>query len=536
MEGFMKAGCAGVDIPANVRIENPRLGLLLRVLQVASVVFVLYNLISSNGYAWSVEVKPTGQSISLWRELPNASVSADMPSWCSPEGLDALAMTDGVYDYRPTECKLLPESESLIKDGSHLYFPTYIWDTYVSERQAGNCGSCNHPGEVVETDGSHCHCKRKKQYLVSDVDKQILNFNHGYKVKYGLKPGASTFLGYETGSSREAHVLTVFKPSNRAIENNMDCLIGGKSKHGKSPNGIRGTLEEFLKCAGIKLNDISTSPGVHSEQDTPHHPELRLCGVALKITLNFLEHHSHDFDGVTCEVTIDADEVWNSRSQVHYTQVPDVDTGIGSYRYRYMFGVSVDEVVMGTFQEFNYDQLIKFLAAQLVMLSLPTKVVTFVVLYCVGVLSTVYERAVNRRLQMRNRLAGFCTRLMGYTETFKTVTSITGSNELSAAEFADSLKVSFSKNFETGQLNEQAVVTLATAVLDHLAEGGKGAVTAGEFLQACTGNEDLSIPVVAKLLDPERRPPVGEMVFSNLLMLRRRPTGDSAKVHPDDEA
>eukprot|EP00929_Paragymnodinium_shiwhaense_P042147 TRINITY_DN21862_c0_g1_i3.p1 TRINITY_DN21862_c0_g1~~TRINITY_DN21862_c0_g1_i3.p1 ORF type:complete len:570 (-),score=104.67 TRINITY_DN21862_c0_g1_i3:291-2000(-) len=532
--------CSSVRVPTALTIENVRLGLLLRVLQLAAAAFVLFNFISSEGAAWSVQVKPTGHSISLWSEsiLPevsNSSLAAPSPpSWCTDAGLEALALNDGTFDYRPTDCRKLPPGENMFKDGGHVYFPAYIWDTFVTESSAGNCGTCNGPGEVLETNGAHCKCMLKEQYLVIDVDTQMIIFNHGYKVKYGHKPGTLKFRnGEASGSSREEHILTVFKPSARAQQRKMKCEVGGRSKHGESPNGIRGTLAEYLACAGVVLDDRATSSGVINDNDTPHHPQLRLSGVALRIHLNYIEHHKYAFPGIVCEITIEADEVWNSKSQLSYSQVPRAGTGDGSYRFRYMFGVSVDEDVLGTFTEFDYDQLIKFLAAQLVILGLPTQVVTYVALCCVGVLSTVYDRAVNRRFHINNKLSGFCTRLIGHTETFKAVTGKSqGVKELSAEDLAKSLRVSFDSQFENGTLDDKEVMTLATTVLDHLDEGGSGTVTAVEFLKSSTGNEDMSMPVVAKLFDQDRKPGIGEKLFSNLLSNRRqaRVPGDAVAV------
>eukprot|EP00929_Paragymnodinium_shiwhaense_P123786 TRINITY_DN9805_c0_g1_i1.p1 TRINITY_DN9805_c0_g1~~TRINITY_DN9805_c0_g1_i1.p1 ORF type:complete len:531 (-),score=119.00 TRINITY_DN9805_c0_g1_i1:453-2045(-) len=506
--GVLWKGCSTIQLPKQLIIENARLGLLLRVLQLSAALFVFYNLIGSGGAAWTTVLKPTGLGISVWRDFPTTAAAA--PSWCSAAALEAMGMSDGTYDYKPTRCKKLAPGESLLKVGTQLYFPTFVWDYFVEQAASGSCGACNGTGQTLEDEDGECQCTTMKQYLARDVDRQLIVFNHGYQVHLSDEKQSAT-------STADASIVTIFKPSDRAIEKNMECKIGGKSRHGVSPSGIRGTVEEFLACAGVRLNEESSSPGVHTPTDTPHHPSLRLSGVVLKMTLNYKQRHSDDHDGVVCEVTITADEVWNTMNSMAYTDVPDPDTEVGSYRYRYMYGVSFNTEVVGTFHEFDYNQLITFLCAQLVILGLPPTIVSFVALYLVGVLSHVYQTAANQKLIIKKKIAGFCTRLMGHTQTFKKITGQESVDfEMSSDDLTTVLQEVFSAQVKNGMLCEKEVEAMASTVMEHLDKDGGGVVTAGEFLEACSANEDISVSAVAKLFDKERSRGIGEVIFGNL--------------------
>eukprot|EP00929_Paragymnodinium_shiwhaense_P094041 TRINITY_DN5441_c0_g2_i1.p1 TRINITY_DN5441_c0_g2~~TRINITY_DN5441_c0_g2_i1.p1 ORF type:complete len:568 (-),score=87.51 TRINITY_DN5441_c0_g2_i1:212-1807(-) len=514
-----------ISIPKQVIIDNGRLACLQHTLTALCVAFVLFSIINSGGDAWNTKVTPIGLGISMWRAFPNASEIVSTPSWCSPAELTALGYNDGSWDYKPTACRPMPAGESLIKMGQQLYFPTFLWDTHVTTGPPGSCGACNGPDETLHNNPTACECHLKSQYLARDVDRQYIVFNHGYKVELEGEEDKAT-------SASNTNIKTVFKPSSRAASKKMSCSIGGKNEHGLSPSGIKGTVEEFLSCAGVRLNDISVSPGLHSPLDTPHHPPLRLTGLVLKMTLNYMESHDYKFDGVICEVTIVADEVWNTMNSMAYGSVPGPAIGAaGNYRYRYQFGVSISTEVVGTFQEFNYNQLTNFIVSQMVILSLPKTIVTFVALLAVGVLSAVYQAAANQKLVIKKRIAGFCTRLMGHTETYK---KITGSEKvdfvMNAEQIQSMLKAVFHAQMQSGELDEKEVAGLTATVMEELDQDGKGQVTAENFLNACTGNEDITVSAVAALFDKDRSPGIGERIFGNI-----RPSDPSNKVAPADE-
>merc|ERR1719409_2149964 len=109
-------------------------------------------------------------------------------------------------------------------------------------------------------------------------------------------------------------------------------------------------------------------------------------------------------------------------NRMSYTTVPDATTNYGQYRYRYMYGVSIETQVMGSFNEFNYGKLVTFLTAQLVILQLPPKIVILIALLFVGELSKIYQTAATQRLLIKKKIAGFCTRMMSHTQSFKNIT------------------------------------------------------------------------------------------------------------------
>merc|ERR1719313_2046231 len=108
--------------------------------------------------------------------------------------------------------------------------------------------------------------------------------------------------------------------------------------------------------------------------------------------------------------------------------------------------------------------------------------------------------------------------MMSQTQAFKTITGQSDKIDyaMSRADIDALLQVVFSKAIKDEMLQPAEVDAITGAVMSHMDKGGDGTVGSDEFLDACAGNEEVSVEAIAKLFDKERSRGIGEVIFSNL--------------------
>eukprot|EP00959_Pyramimonas_sp_CCMP1952_P349445 7322077-Pyramimonas_sp.AAC.1 len=98
--------------------------------------------------------------------------------------------------------------------------------------------------------------------------------------------------------------------------------------------------------------------------------------------------------GIVANIAFNVNPTWNSEITVDYSGFAESSgsTAGATYKHRYTYGVSVYAKVGGVIGYFDYFMCFTVVMTSITMLSLPTKIVTFVAVHCLGLCSVIYAR------------------------------------------------------------------------------------------------------------------------------------------------
>merc|ERR1712096_565145 len=194
-----------------------------------------------------------------------------------------------------------------------------------------------------------------------------------------------------------------------------------------------------------------------------------------------------------------------------YTYPYDVTTETGEWRYRTMHVVTVRTTTEGKFEFFDRALLLTAIVSSIVLIRLPTQIVGFIALYCVGLMSKIYKASQAGKLDIAHSLHGFCVRLISAAHSFKSVSSET--KTMTRDQVYELLREGFQKQINDGILSKEELERLVHKVMQDLDISGDG-VSIDEFINASCSNETVNAQDVANLFDSQRKRGILEKVLS----------------------
>jgi hypothetical protein len=557
--GFPQMLYSKIVVPKFIIIENKRLGLLLRVLQMCAAAFAVWLILVSRTYLKPYAITPYGGSYNTMEG--DATKMADSTVTHCTLG-DAYAGNTAFP--KPDACRWLPtyEATTLLADGA--FFATAVEDEYVQEKRA-DCAALQAActGTYVDRGGGQCSCTEKTDFFTQNPEERKFAFHHGYEVALDssgkiIQRGTTSIPKAKRVESTAETIDVVDKDEPMVTKitkaDGTPCKIGASSDFpdGLSTwtaaeaqeNGIVGTMKEWLACAGVDLDedaDVAVT--------TTENVKLRRTGMVLNLEVSTdrdigdpmndgTQHNFGDGDTLAVIATVRVSakmDSSNSVTSLAYTNMYRADTGEGNYRARQAFGVTVRVTNKGQFLIFDEIQTVTSLVNSLVVLGLPNQFVMGIALYCIGLLSKIYYAAQSQRLNITAQFHGACARYMMAAQGFR---GLTGQNKIdhgmTFAELTKHMKIVFNKELSEngGEVESDELMKMTRMVMwgmdrpDPTKEAAKdeaglmmqiedGDINCDEFIRAAGCNEVIRMSQIAKFFDDDRKPSIMERLFDD---------------------
>mmetsp|Transcript_29893 Transcript_29893/g.86920 ORF Transcript_29893/g.86920 Transcript_29893/m.86920 type:complete len:566 (-) Transcript_29893:242-1939(-) len=559
---IMDAAFGSIMVPKMLAIKNFRLGLLFRILQIAALFWVIYNTFALK--AWNIVTIPLPDTFELWLKPPAPDTSGASTS-TGTHCTDASSYNyiySATYSYNYSRCVDPPSGEAFDKLGKTVFVPTTFQDTMVW--QASGAADCTTlqalcPGKlgVFASTAAGCTCKRSDRVFVSRPEEVALHFDHGYVVSF---PTGHKERGRDKSFAEVAGGLRGSWEEKEGKDGEMATIIirtdgtrcpvgahmpgGAKSlwtKEDVADDGIGGLFGEWMDCAGVKLDDTAPelSSGNPGEVGVP---KLRMTGMEVNLELSYhnAADEGHDIEGygAVCYITVSVNPAWNSATKVAYSEIPDLDTGAGSFRERHMYGISVNVQTKGSFARFDYNSLISIIVNAVVLLALPGTIVRLLALNGLGLLSKIYKRAQAQVVDIGSQFTGVAARIVSSVAVFQV---LHGSGDdalekqgLTPDQIRDRLRAAFSKEMESGVLSEDEFKVLADAAIRDLDASKCSKVSLSDFLAATASQESVEPKDMVSFFDRDRKRGLLEIAFTDS-RLQRSVGVRSDKVQPVED-
>lgn len=484
-------------------------------MQLAAVIWVSYNFFVSQ--AWTAYYDPVLSIVELWPgnwedyggDLGQYGMGGGKAHCSDPTSFNFD--WDANFLYRPTKCSVIPWGEQVQKLGNMMYIPTYIEDTYY-------------------VNGSK---SEKVSYFIENVEALTIYMNHGYEVERdkrvmrGRDKGQAEdgYAGSEMEEieGEEGQLLTIFQNE----QGDRDCTIGGKKRWFKADvqNGINGSVQDFLVCAGLSGLDETNTPLLRNVVGESGKPTFRLSGMGLRLNIVYENtglHRERDWDGAVAYVRVQKVHLWNSNFQMGYTTLPTAANvgGSGTYRHRYQYGITLEIFARGKFGFFDYGALITGLVNALVLLSLPIAVIKLCALYLCGPISKVYNRTVDAPLDISGAIYGALVRKCISGKTFKLIAGETTENPdtVEGPQLQKMFSESLLSCIKNGVLDEGEIQQMTKLVLAGLDTTKTGDINLEDWCEAASYGEAVQSTELGDLFDEHRKKGFIEQTFTDSKM------------------
>jgi len=479
-------------------VENRRLGLCYRLLQIGAIIFGVWQVYGTR--SWNIYYTPVSYGLEAWTtEGDSAKVMDDTVKHCQDVAYFQYNYSDN-WRYQPSVCEEPGPGEGVMKRGSQIFIATYNRDNYAREVYGhATCETlqtkCLGIGGAFEnlpthpTRGHKCRCSYTQQTFVKNPEQHILDFHHGYL--YTDQAGANHY-----SRSRKDIVTRIVGVDGK------ECSVSGDSSWDpkEAKESIRGSLEEWLRCAGVSLDDANPEArsNMTSESGTPR---LRVTGMVLNLQLVYhnAAHMNHDglSDYNDCEIRVKVLKTWNSEHTLQYDQIPDRlnDDFTSFHRHRVMGGISVTFSESGEVASFEISGLLNALINVVVILGLPATVIRFIALYGVGRISAIYYKAHAQTVNISSLMETMLARLLIAKTTFNKISG--GEGSISQAKLQELIAP------EVGEEATQDALARLCVKEDDAAEAEES-LSKSVFLQKYFDMEVLDLADLEPLLNIEK--------------------------------
>jgi len=538
-----------LSVPKYLVIANRRLTIFYRFLELLAVLLVIAGLHFKK--PWFYISTPISKGHRVWSEraAEAALASSVDPQHCSnaflynysvglyqnPDGTESPAI-----QYTPDGCQTVSRPE---ETGS-VFLPTYAhekvsWRSSACDDEEKSRCLLEHGGtfsNATQSGTSQCVCESDSMFLAKNVDDDIIYFEHGYEVSTNTvgstMRGHSAYDQYEVDSvasgvsAYEGDILTLIQ-----LQDGNPCVVSGKSafKFKDSQGVIRGTVTEWLACSGTDL-DTRIASLRRDGAVTEDAPYLRLAGMVLQFDLRYFNHEAadiplipaehRDFEGVICVVRVTAIPKWNRRHDLSLFENagPFTVTDRSTMRSRYDHGISVSFTTSGAFAFFDIWLFLAALVHVIVLIGMPHKFIMFFALNCLGLVSTIYQKAQQQVMTISHAFHGASARMMVSSVGYRGLTSQWGGHgsKLSGLRFNDLeffLSEIFCKQVKHGVINDIEIEQLTRAVMHGMDKGRSGSIGFEEFVHACAGQETIDVRHMAQYFNQDRCRGPMEMIF-----------------------
>jgi len=536
-----------VSVPKRLIIQNRRLGVCYRILQIAfAAAMISYCAVMES---WKAYNRPTSSSLVTWCHseadmlgMVQSSNTSSNSHCMQPEAYHYKGQ-DSDFSSRPSSCVRLADYDACYESGGQLFLPTVVQDTDIWRGSGKACGvhhqlQCRGRSATArydETAGS-CSCIVENQYLAESPESRQVLILHGYEVD--LRGGHRDRLIRGSADSRsfteswggrievlEGELITLIRtPTGEA------CAVGGRSEWmpADASRGIGGSLKEWLACAGV---DLETDP--KRFKPTASFPDhLRTMGLTLLLSLRYENVGLDTFRRVYCTVNVDVIVEWTRRSYIDFTVLPSPsNNATEALRKRLAYGVAVELRVSGRMYTYNIATFFSFLVESIVVMQLPLFIVQFISLYCMGIISEIYRSAKRTRLNIFQHFHSALSRMVLAEMGFRGIVGgkwqgSVADLELTETELYQHITDIFSEQINSGVLQVAEVRRMVAITFKQLDVNGGGSICCNEFIKSCLAGEQITVDIMARFFDDDARVGVVRKSLDSSWQHRRKSFSD----------
>lgn len=417
-------------IPKYVQIENFRLSMFYRFMQVGIVVPLVLYFFATEQYSMALPLKEhifIGHSVRGW---PNPTVLEQVAKektaepWCkNPSDYNFLGDFLGAYDMLVADFNFVGHRCASVcsstNSADHCIHPPETWVT-------------DGPGQVLlltsvrdtlyQKDGSSA----SKALILPFADFLSVAFKVSYQeldktlVRFGKLPRESTGTVY---TSNDFDLATKFESSCKDPATGvMKTKIIKEIPPGED---LSLTVPELFKlaCDEGYLDSIQEGAGTNLHPGAKHMKGALGRIVGAEFTVNvFIKASSPNSNqnSATVKATL------NPLSFVGGSSNSFVDiNGTSTFRQRQYNGIRVRFVAEGVQTVVDINNVILNISALVVYVTLPIIMIKFFAVYCLGHLSTIYYKVVYSKFNIARECGATATRLMASTQTFHQLEDVT---------------------------------------------------------------------------------------------------------------
>uniref|UniRef100_A0A061R7Q7 EF-hand domain-containing protein n=2 Tax=Tetraselmis sp. GSL018 TaxID=582737 RepID=A0A061R7Q7_9CHLO len=522
----------GFTTNKNAKINDWRLGLLLRLSQLVVLGYVVWDIANQKSYLLrevpSIGFQANVGSVGGFQQAQDQALSRS-PNYC-------LNSTEYEYSLRSTEdtsvsvsadamapirCQAMdPELLSSSIGPSTILVATYMQEE--TTRYRGNVTSreaCPSPSEVfgemgrfaqpvVFRDGV-CTYKLVEQTLPLVPENLTMGFSFSYTLPGRLQG---------SGNSRG---LTCSLKSD--IDEGITHTFEGNTLLLQAP------VWKWLEFAHVSLDkdiaqragdaSIGTDTGVEGNL-----PYARVTGLEMRIDVKVynegLQPYGSKDGGLGCIIELRPILFWTSGpTQVFRLWDEGPDSGFASVNtYGVMFTFSGG----GSFGQLSYKLLINALIAGAVLLGVAHTLTTYVALYALGVRSKLYSAFIYEEVDYMREFARYSAQCLVAAQYFK-VKDRNQTGTLDRMEMFTSLKHLFQ-----GYLDDEEIAALTDFVIDFgdrsckvMSDDSQGTISLEEWFN-CFANNHCSVEMLKGILASEYNEKEKERLHSRTMALREQ--------------
>lgn len=285
------------------------------------------------------------------------------------------------------------------------------------------------------------------------------------------------------------------------------CEIGGRSQF--MPNdvgtGITGKISEWIACAGVTL-DSNPNLILQDENMPPH---IRTMGGVITLHMSWTNRFSRrsvpSSVQVICYITVALRPAWNTMALRDSGQSPGNDEWDITTVFRTAGGIGVEFDAGGVFYFFRFENLLTGIVSAVVIMNLPATIIKFVILYCMGLVSTIYRNAQRKPLKIYANFHGVIARMFITASLFRGLLlrrekqpriwdeTVCEKKGLTRLDLSQHVKDVLAHWVMSGDLSSEELATLVAVVLEGLDSGHNDEVNLNEFVHACTSTDTMTM-------------------------------------------
>lgn len=454
-----------VKLPKFLVIQNHRLGLLQLSLQILLLAYFVHDFMKTQGYL--MQKVPAGYPTSWAEFTPEtlaAARNADLKrDFCTKPEKYTYRYSE-LWTYEGFRCVGLPSNEMSFKEGKNIiYFPVYFQEKYAEvQRSPEDCAKlekdcATRPGFTFippsQTGPVSCECfEGPNHFFTTGSDSITMAFAHFFQVEKqvsDIQEGYSSLKAKEAEKNGLEAMITIVQRLGEAVE--IDCNRPKKGYCRYLPGEDIGmTVGEWLRMGGVDLdNDLNDRVRANQLEDDSvfPFPSLRITGVEVMVRLKYLNHHMHSevdletglaWTGPVCYVEVLSTKVWTGMTKTDYGLPIRASGGSGGSSrervyegIRFVFSSSMDS----RFGWIDLPTIISKLTTVIVFLTLPSKLVMAIAVYCLGNLSYTYQRAQQEKLSIwETSRRGLPARLLTAATAFFVLSNVEPAEEAAQKE------------------------------------------------------------------------------------------------------
>eukprot|EP01025_Chloroclados_australasicus_P045917 TRINITY_DN5061_c0_g2_i2.p1 TRINITY_DN5061_c0_g2~~TRINITY_DN5061_c0_g2_i2.p1 ORF type:complete len:610 (-),score=58.66 TRINITY_DN5061_c0_g2_i2:2162-3991(-) len=474
-----------------VVIQDWKLGLLLRLIQLAVFGYVLWDLINKEGYL--VTQIPQGAVSSFTQGGPDYTIENMEGAFKNATHCTQPELYDFYYGpgfaYSDFACIATDPQGSSQKLESSIFVDTYFTENKLFTMPGKTEERCrNRVGDTVPPDANYmgiiegsCIYSQQRHRFIAIPEDIIVSFQHRFSTTPDFDVERLLPTCYLRNQAQD-DIIRTFEDGEPIAGLLSDWLQWSELDLDKSLDEqpvLENNKASFIDDALAQtFGNITLGLGNPNNDTFPDdyliYPKLRLTGVNILVKLQYynwrlapfkdkIENKDHD---IICVMDLDPILSWTSAgSQIHYAlrdyddprfptngQEPFSNSTQGFLSVdMYRYGVKFTFQQTGVIGKFSVSALIQSITSGLVLLAFANTVVTMIALYLWGLRSQLYREFILEAVNWRQEYARFAAQAVVGAYVFNLMDA-DSSGSLNGVEMYAVLSKLFGHRMTTGQL------------------------------------------------------------------------------------